>query len=379
MESLCKWAGRGGLSGMDAARAAMGQGWPFAACPWNNDGAKEVWRRSRQTRMPGALSLWLLSLCANKEKVTRREGEKSGCNHLAATMKQFFTLIFIRKFMPINFDIVIESPDYEVDMKAGLETLQGVSDATRTIGETLLLGKVPERISSKSSVRTTLKKTFKGSYGQSFRLDVLDEESKKELRKIGQATFVELMSYFMKEALYIETPDPSEKAQAVLNRLGDTSEELIKQLRKPAMENIHEISVKFDYDVSVRYRKSLEDRIPLAKFTKESVHAVLATRRDEKLDLIASIRRFNTNTGNGRLQLKGEDETVAFGFRINYRDIDFAMKKKFTANLDSNNGIDNEHWKYLTLVANPIRRQDGVIVKETLIYSSPATHLGTIR
>lgn len=74
MESLSQ-----GLSGMDAARAAMGQGRPFAACPWNNDGTKEVWRRSRQTRMPGALSLWLLSLCANKEKVTRREGEKHSC------------------------------------------------------------------------------------------------------------------------------------------------------------------------------------------------------------------------------------------------------------------------------------------------------------
>ena len=36
MESLRK-----GLSGMDAARAAMGQGWPFAAGPWSNDGARE--------------------------------------------------------------------------------------------------------------------------------------------------------------------------------------------------------------------------------------------------------------------------------------------------------------------------------------------------
>ena len=36
MESLCK-----GLSGMDAARAAMGQGRPFAAGPWSNDGARE--------------------------------------------------------------------------------------------------------------------------------------------------------------------------------------------------------------------------------------------------------------------------------------------------------------------------------------------------
>ena len=72
MESLCK-----GLSGMDAARAAMGQGWPFAACPWSNDGTKEVSRS--ETRMSGVLSLWLLSLCTSKEKVTRREGEKHSC------------------------------------------------------------------------------------------------------------------------------------------------------------------------------------------------------------------------------------------------------------------------------------------------------------
>jgi len=36
VESLCR-----GLSGMDAARAAMGQGWPFAAGPWNDGGARE--------------------------------------------------------------------------------------------------------------------------------------------------------------------------------------------------------------------------------------------------------------------------------------------------------------------------------------------------
>jgi len=40
-----------GLSGMDAARAAMGQGWPFAADPWNVTGAREP-RRSRG-RMQG--------------------------------------------------------------------------------------------------------------------------------------------------------------------------------------------------------------------------------------------------------------------------------------------------------------------------------------
>ncbi len=67
MESLCK-----GLSGMDAARGAMGQGWSFATCPWKSDGMREVERS--ETRMPGVLSLWLLSLCTSKEKVTRPGG-----------------------------------------------------------------------------------------------------------------------------------------------------------------------------------------------------------------------------------------------------------------------------------------------------------------
>ena len=36
-----------GLSGMDAARATMGQGWPFDACPWNDDGANEPGAKRR--------------------------------------------------------------------------------------------------------------------------------------------------------------------------------------------------------------------------------------------------------------------------------------------------------------------------------------------
>jgi hypothetical protein len=48
---------RKGLSDMDVARAAMGQGWPFAAGPWSGDGRREP-RRSRG-RMSGWPSFWL--------------------------------------------------------------------------------------------------------------------------------------------------------------------------------------------------------------------------------------------------------------------------------------------------------------------------------
>ena len=64
MESLCK-----GLSGMDAARAAMGQGWPFAACPWSNDGTREP-----DEVGPDARGKTFCLLLGRLPKVSRRKG-----------------------------------------------------------------------------------------------------------------------------------------------------------------------------------------------------------------------------------------------------------------------------------------------------------------
>ena len=52
-----------------------GPGMALRDDPRNSTGAREVERS--ETRMPGAFSLWLLSLCARKEKVTRRKAETS--------------------------------------------------------------------------------------------------------------------------------------------------------------------------------------------------------------------------------------------------------------------------------------------------------------
>ena len=63
-ESLWK-----GLSGMDAARAAMGQGWPFAAGPWSNDGAREP-----DEVGPDARGKTFCLLLGRLPKVSRRKG-----------------------------------------------------------------------------------------------------------------------------------------------------------------------------------------------------------------------------------------------------------------------------------------------------------------
>jgi hypothetical protein len=58
-----------GLSGMDAARAALGQGWPVAAGPWSVTGARKVSRS--ETRMQGQAFLLTFSASGKSESPSR--------------------------------------------------------------------------------------------------------------------------------------------------------------------------------------------------------------------------------------------------------------------------------------------------------------------
>lgn len=265
--------------------------------------------------------------------------------------------------MSINLDLVIETEDDTVDMKAALDSMQGVSDAVRYAAEGILTEKAPKRLSHKSSVRTSLKKSFKGSYGHIFSLDIIDADLQKRLNAIGRSSFVELLSYLMSESLYAESRELSPKAQKTLDKLGETAEDIVKQLRVSSLENIHEISIKFNHSVKIRYRKSREDQTIIARFDRNTAKALQATQSEQKIDLTVIVTRLNIHTGNGRLQIKGAEETVAFGFGIEYKDVKLEAKKIFSANLDKNNGVSRDKWEYLKISAVPITLKDGKVVK----------------
>ncbi|WP_311240505.1 MULTISPECIES: hypothetical protein [unclassified Xanthomonas] len=267
----------------------------------------------------------------------------------------------------MNFDAVISSPDESVDMKSGLDTLQGISDATRKIGETLLTKKVPQRLHHGSAVRTKLKQSFKGSYGQIFSLEFHDSDLKKELRKLGRENFVELMNYFIGESLYEINSDLSEKSQNHLEKLGNVTEDLIKNLRTSCMENIHEVPVKFGFDVKLNYRKTRSEKIEIGSFTKETALVLQAEPTDEEVEIRAAITRLNINTGNGRLKPEESAETYAFGFSSAYAEIRMEAKKIFSENLNYNNGIPEEKWKVIRLRLNPVRLKDRRIIKYIVI------------
>ena len=265
--------------------------------------------------------------------------------------------------MTINLDLVIETEEYAVDMKAGLDSMQGVSDAIRCIAESILTENTPKRQSHKGSVRTSLKNSFKGSYGQVFSLDIHDPELLKRFRKIGSGAFFELVSYFIDESLYREPNTLSAKAQGILNKLGDISEEVVRQLRVSSLKNIHVISTKFNHDIRIRHRISRENQTVIASFNKETAKVLQARQSPDAVSLTVSITRLNIHTGNGRLQVKDQEETIPFSFGIQYKEVSLRAKKIFSENLNHNNGINNSEWKFLRISAAPVRLKDGKIIK----------------
>ena len=270
--------------------------------------------------------------------------------------------------MEVNFDLVIGSENYTVDMQAGLETMHGVSDSTRLISEAILTNKVSNKKTHKSDIRTSLKKTFKGSYGQVFSIETYSRDTTRKLRETGKDTFAELMAYFLAEAVYQESSELSQKAKDTLATIpASTINKLLTRLREPLKE-IHKVNKAFNYPITIRYRQKVNQEPKLLqKFDKWTDEALQAVQTSETLILEAAVTRLNINTGNGRIQLPDETQTTAFGFGNNFRSTSFEIKKMFSENLDTNMGIDPEYRTYLTFKASPVRLSDNTIVKYIFI------------
>lgn len=266
--------------------------------------------------------------------------------------------------MSIDLDLHIDVPERTVDMKAGLETLQGTSDAVRTIAETVLSKKVPKRLNSGGNVRTNLKNSFTGSWVQIFSLDVYADESIRELSRIGGANvLVDLIRYFMIESVYGDSGRMTLASSAAIEALGEMSGDLIDKLRQSPMKKLHKASEDFGYDVTLRHRQSDERVIALCKFDSETAEALSPSEVDSLITFTAGVTRLNIFTGNGRLQRPEEQETTAFGFAVPYREVAARVKRKLSSNLNENNSRSQYDWVPLTFTARPLSLRSGKVVK----------------
>ncbi|USD59484.1 hypothetical protein J4N45_13260 [Vibrio sp. SCSIO 43140] len=273
--------------------------------------------------------------------------------------------------MDVNFDVWVDSgKDFSIDMNSGLDTFKGASEVTRKVAETLLTKHVPKQLHHSNKIRTQLRQSFKGSFIQTFALSIDDPVLEENYKKIGKTAFIELLTYFMSEALYQESPDLSKKATSILKKLGDElTEKLVEELRVSALGHLHTVSNNFNQKVQLRYykNKSKKEMVVLAKLDR-ATGEVLKPKTDKSIiTLEASITRLNINTGNGRLQIKGEIGTTAFGFSQpgHYPQRDKVLKQKLSDNLHVNNviGPDKKKWKTIKLQAHSQRAKHGRIIK----------------
>lgn len=265
--------------------------------------------------------------------------------------------------MNIEFDLIIASGKNPVDMKSALKTMSGISDGMRRISETVIKEEAHTALSNKSKVTTKLMESFTGSYGQKFSIDISGEKNIKRFQEIGEAVFVELISFFINEASYADQPlKTSEAALIAIDSLGDDVETLVKSLRNTPLKDGHAITTSFNYDVHIRHRTA-QGAKEIARFNDATAGFLLAKKNKTAVDLEVVITRFNTQTGNGRMNTKTDSRIVAFGFNTLYKNVEYSWKKKVSRNLDQNNGKEPEDCLYLNISAYPVELKDGRVIK----------------
>ena len=231
--------------------------------------------------------------------------------------------------MTVNYDVVIKSGNSAVDMDYALETLSGASDVTCLLAEAILRKRVVQRRTSSSPARAVLHQSFKSSYGQNFELIITDPKLNARLTEMTNSVFTEIMSFYISEALYIQNPPLSERATQY---------------------------IEFNYKTATQKRKvvNLDSRT--------ASNLTYTETKRERITITAVVTRFNSRTGNGRLVLQDEDDTVAFGFYVPCGAVPSVQKKIMSLNLHNNNGR-RDNFVFLSMVVSRVVIKSGETVK----------------
>ncbi|HCT3810711.1 TPA: hypothetical protein ACXP7C_004961 [Klebsiella variicola subsp. variicola] len=263
--------------------------------------------------------------------------------------------------MKVSYDVVIKSGDQEVDMEYGLDTLSGTAEVTCLLAEAILRKKIIKRRTHVNPARAVLKQSFKSSYGQNFDLIINEPALIAELKKMTRSVFSEVMGYFISQSLYLETKELSPKATAIIEDLGDIEDELIERLRQPLVR-MHRINLQKNFNIELNYKKPAGEQVVASLNTSTATNLTQSKIQQGQEIINAVITRFNARTGNGRLVIEGEDDTVAFGFYMPLKSIPGPQKRMISLNLHNNNGRQDD-FSYLKLTVSKVVIKNGDVVK----------------
>ncbi|MCG9726865.1 hypothetical protein [Vibrio brasiliensis] len=264
----------------------------------------------------------------------------------------------------MKLDLIIQTQEHAVDMKTGLETISGASEAARSVVEAAITDKVSHRNTTASKVRNTMMESFEGSYGLVFDVGTEDPELKGKMARIGNETMSQVIGYFISEALYQESPPLSPAATKVIGNMSEETQiKLTEKLRRSPLQNAVSVPSSYGHNVILKVHTGEFDRRDVITLSQRSKTNLSPRTNKRILRFKACITRLNINTGNGRLLIEGESETVAFGFPSAYKEVRMAAKKRFSENLDYNNGLTSDKWEYIDIVATTLRLKSGHIIK----------------
>lgn len=245
--------------------------------------------------------------------------------------------------------VKICSGDSAVDMKPGIESIDGSSDVSRILAEYILRNRVPGRLNEKSPVLTELEKGLRGSYMQDFKLIIKDPELKQRALELGNEVFFELFKSLLHEALHLDTAELSTEANRQAQTLdGELRPKLIRRLRG-SLKRMHKTQSAYNFNVDFQRRKpdTTDSLILLDQRSLDNLTSTTVTERVE--EGIATVNRFNSFTGNGRLLLIGEQDTVSFGLSSEPSLMTLAKRRIVSENLHENNGVQAENRSFLSI------------------------------
>lgn len=240
--------------------------------------------------------------------------------------------------MKIPMDVTISTGANEfqdLDFYYGAKALEGTSEVVALVAHTILNETLTKQVPSIEGIRANLRKSFVGSHGQKFELEIFGSEQLRVFRYIGKEGFFQIMEYYIGLATGVSSEITKDSAIRWERSYIKDDVDLIKRIREPLLR-IHKPIENQGYKVKINRGKKT-----VSEFNEKTLEYIAHEVQDTKSIIIeAVITRFNSLTGTGRLLTDENLPSVSFSPKNQWKTFQFKQRKIFSKNLDRNNASE---------------------------------------
>ena len=241
--------------------------------------------------------------------------------------------------MKIPMDVTIGSGEAEfeeLDFYYGAKAIEGTSEVVSLVADTILNRTLTKQIPSIEGIRANFKKSFVGSFGQRFELNITGTEQVRVLEWLGEDGFFQIMQHYIGQAVGVDYEITNPIALSWANTYIEDDVDLIQKIRNPLLR-LHKPIERQGYKIKLNKRRTTISTFNDSTFQYLS-HEITEA---EPVTIAAVITRFNKLTGTGRLILGADEKSISFAPARSWRIFPQRQRKFFSRNLDLNNGSEN--------------------------------------